>query len=56
MGRLYTLHLLTTYVPSSLFVAVSWASFFWPPEVIPGRTVLIITSLLTVVSMYAAIA
>ncbi|KAK3882000.1 hypothetical protein Pcinc_013604 [Petrolisthes cinctipes] len=55
LARQYTLHLLTIYVPSSLFVAVSWASFFWPPDVIPGRTVLIITSLLTVVSMYAAI-
>ncbi|KAG7153291.1 gamma-aminobutyric acid receptor subunit rho-1-like [Homarus americanus] len=55
LARRYALHLLTVYVPSALFVAVAWASFFWPPEVIPGRTVLIITSLLTVISMYAAI-
>ncbi|XP_071542964.1 uncharacterized protein [Panulirus ornatus] len=55
LARRYTLHVLTVYVPSALFVAVAWASFFWPPEVIPGRTVLIITSLLTVISMYAAI-
>ncbi|XP_053653392.2 glutamate-gated chloride channel alpha-like [Cherax quadricarinatus] len=53
--RRYGLHVLTVYVPSALFVAVAWASFFWPPDVIPGRTVLIITSLLTVISMYAAI-
>ena len=33
---------------------VAWASFFWPPEVIPGRTVLVITSLLTLSSVYAA--
>ncbi|XP_037772657.1 glutamate-gated chloride channel alpha-like [Penaeus monodon] len=48
-------NLLNVYVPSALFVVVSWASFFWPPEVVPGRTVLVITSLLTVVSMYAAV-
>ncbi|XP_069156894.1 glutamate-gated chloride channel alpha isoform X2 [Procambarus clarkii] len=53
--RRYALHVLSVYVPSALFVAVAWASFFWPPDVIPGRTVLIITSLLTVISMYAAI-
>ncbi|XP_069973327.1 LOW QUALITY PROTEIN: gamma-aminobutyric acid receptor subunit rho-3-like [Penaeus vannamei] len=55
LARRYTAHLLTVYLPSALFVVVAWASFFWPPEVIPGRTVLIITSLLTVISMYAAV-
>ncbi|XP_042859339.1 glutamate-gated chloride channel-like isoform X2 [Penaeus japonicus] len=55
LARRYTAHLLTVYLPSALFVAVAWASFFWPADVIPGRTVLIITSLLTVISMYAAV-
>ncbi|XP_068234458.1 uncharacterized protein [Palaemon carinicauda] len=48
-------HLLATFLPSGLFVAVSWASLFWPADVIPGRTVLVITSLLTLVSMHTAV-
>ncbi|XP_063611404.1 glutamate-gated chloride channel alpha-like [Penaeus indicus] len=55
LSRRYSAHLLNVYIPSALFVVVAWASFFWPPEVVPGRTVLVITSLLTVVSMYAAV-
>ncbi|CAL4163605.1 unnamed protein product, partial [Meganyctiphanes norvegica] len=54
-ARKYYVYILTTYLPSFLFVAVGYASFFWPPEIIPGRTVLAITALLTIVSMYAAI-
>ncbi|XP_047469131.1 glycine receptor subunit alpha-2-like [Penaeus chinensis] len=48
-------HLLGTFLPSGLFVAVSWASLFWPADVIPGRTVLVITSLLTLISMHTAV-
>ncbi|XP_071518452.1 glycine receptor subunit alpha-4-like [Panulirus ornatus] len=48
-------HLLATFLPSGLFVAVSWASLFWPADVIPGRTVLLITALLTLVSMHTAV-
>ncbi|XP_042885915.1 uncharacterized protein LOC122262060 [Penaeus japonicus] len=48
-------HLLGTFLPSGLFVAVSWASLFWPADVIPGRTVLVITSLLTLTSMHTAV-
>ncbi|XP_042890749.1 glutamate-gated chloride channel alpha-like [Penaeus japonicus] len=55
LSRRYSAHLLNVYVPSALFVVVAWASFFWPPESVPGRTVLVVTSLLTVVSMYAAV-
>ncbi|XP_076033581.1 glycine receptor subunit alpha-4-like [Oratosquilla oratoria] len=52
--RRFTSHLLTTYAPSSLFVAVAWVSFFWPADVIPGRTGLVVTALLTVISMFAS--
>ncbi|XP_045104043.1 glycine receptor subunit alpha-2-like [Portunus trituberculatus] len=48
-------HLLSTFLPSGLFVAVSYASLFWPADVIPGRTVLVITSLLTLVSMHTGV-
>ncbi|XP_050690862.1 glycine receptor subunit alpha-2-like [Eriocheir sinensis] len=49
------IHVLGSYVPSGLFVLVGWTSFFWPAEVVPGRTVLVITSLLTITSMYTGI-
>ncbi|ROT66393.1 putative glycine receptor subunit alphaZ1 [Penaeus vannamei] len=55
LSRRFSAHLLNAYVPSGLFVVVAWASFFWPPEVVPGRTVLVVTSLLTVVSMYTGV-
>ena len=29
--------LLQTYLPSGLFVIVSWISFIVPPEVVPGK-------------------
>ncbi|XP_042855797.1 gamma-aminobutyric acid receptor subunit rho-2-like [Penaeus japonicus] len=55
LRRRSLIHVLGSFVPSSLFVMVGWTSLFWPPDVIPGRTVLAITSLLTVTSMYSAI-
>lgn len=39
------------FVPSGLFVAVSWVSFIIPPESIPGRIALIITTLLVLVNI-----
>ena len=30
--------LLQTYLPSGLFVVVSWISFIVPPEIVPGKT------------------
>ncbi|XP_037803712.1 glycine receptor subunit alpha-2-like [Penaeus monodon] len=55
LRRRSLIHVLGSFVPSSLFVMVGWTSLFWPADVIPGRTVLAITSLLTVTSMYSAI-
>ncbi|KAK4305645.1 hypothetical protein Pmani_022475 [Petrolisthes manimaculis] len=54
LERRFTVHLLSTYVPSGLFAALSWVSLFWPPEPVPGRTVLVVTSLLTLVASYAS--
>ncbi|XP_037772707.1 glutamate-gated chloride channel alpha-like [Penaeus monodon] len=54
LSRRYHGHLFTLFLPSVLIVAVSWASFFWPAKVIPARTGLAVTSLLTTVSMYAS--
>uniref|UniRef100_A0A1B6E4Y7 Neurotransmitter-gated ion-channel ligand-binding domain-containing protein n=1 Tax=Clastoptera arizonana TaxID=38151 RepID=A0A1B6E4Y7_9HEMI len=45
-------HLLETYLPSSLFVIMSWGSFVVIPEVVPGRMVLLVTTLLSLVTMF----
>ena len=39
------------YLPSGLFVAVSWASFVIPVEAIPGRIALIITTFLVLTNI-----
>ncbi|KAG7174805.1 Glutamate-gated chloride channel-like 17, partial [Homarus americanus] len=54
LKRHFSAYLLAVYVPSSLLVAVAWVSFFWPPEPLPGRTALVITALLTLVSTFVA--
>ena len=38
MKRRRTPVLLQVYLPSGLFVIVSWISFIVPPEVVPGET------------------
>ncbi|XP_023336143.1 gamma-aminobutyric acid receptor subunit rho-2 [Eurytemora carolleeae] len=50
--RHYYKHLLVYYLPSSLFVIVSWASFVIPPEVVAGRMGLLITILLCLVNIF----
>ncbi|XP_068248191.1 glutamate-gated chloride channel alpha-like [Palaemon carinicauda] len=53
--RRYRSYLIGVYFPSLIFVVVAWASFFWPPEAIPARTVLLITSLLATISLYTGV-
>jgi hypothetical protein len=36
-------YLYVYYLPSGLFVVVSWVSFLIPPEVVPGRMAMLIT-------------
>jgi hypothetical protein len=45
-------YLLETYLPSSLFVIISWGSFIVNPELVPGRMVLLVTTLLSLVTMF----
>ncbi|KAI8434813.1 hypothetical protein MSG28_003319 [Choristoneura fumiferana] len=40
-------YLLESYLPSSLFVIISWGSFCVIPEIVPGRMVLLVTTLLS---------
>lgn len=53
--RKMSYHVMNTYIPSGLFVIVSWLTFFIPVEVVPGRMVLTITTLLTMVSMFSTV-
>jgi hypothetical protein len=53
--RRISYHLLQTYVPSMLFVIVSWLSFLVPPESVPGRMAICMTTLLTLTAMFAAV-
>ena len=33
-------YIITYYLPSGMFVIVSWISFLVPPDIVPGRSVL----------------
>ncbi|CAL4069529.1 unnamed protein product, partial [Meganyctiphanes norvegica] len=55
LTRRLSSHLMNTYLPSGLFVIVSWLTFLVPPDLVPGRMVLTITTLLTLVSMFSGI-
>ncbi|XP_037079064.1 gamma-aminobutyric acid receptor subunit beta-like [Pollicipes pollicipes] len=55
LQRRLSFHLLQTFIPSALFVWVGWLSFLVPPEVVPGRMVLTITTLLTLTAMFNAV-
>ena len=40
---------------SGLFVIVAWLSLFLPPESIPGRVAMAMTTLLTLAAMFGAV-
>ena len=39
------------FIPSGLFVMISWVSFVIPPDSVPGRVALLITTLLVLVNI-----
>ena len=43
------------YLPSGLFVVVSWVSFLIPPEVVPGRMALLVTLFLVLINIFNTI-
>ncbi len=55
LKRKLSYHLVQTYVPSTLFVIVSWLSFLVPPESVPGRMAICMTTLLTLTAMFSAV-
>ncbi len=52
LKRKISVHLQETFLPTALFVAVSWVSFIIPPESIPGRMALLVTLLLVLVNIF----
>jgi len=55
MIRRRTPVLLQVYLPSGLFVIVSWISFIVPPEVVPGRMALLVTLFLVLVNIFNSV-
>jgi len=45
-------YIITYYLPSGLFVVVSWISFLIPPDIVPGRMSLLITLFLVLINIF----
>merc|ERR1719350_295926 len=45
-------YILSVYLPSAMFVMMSWVSFFVPPDVVPARIVLLVTLCLVLINMF----
>ena len=55
LRRHYLTCVIKYYMPSTIFVLVSWISFLIPPDVIPGRMGLLITLLLVLINLFNSI-
>merc|ERR1719474_2248757 len=44
--------ILSVYLPSAMFVMMSWVSFYVPPDVVPARIVLLVTLCLVLINMF----
>ena len=55
LTRKLSRYIITWYLPSGIFVIVSWISFLIPPEIVPGRMALIITVFLVLVNIFNTI-
>lgn len=51
MQRVFQPYLLRSYLPSAIFVVVSWVSFMIDPAVVPGRMALLVTLLLMLINI-----
>jgi len=48
-------HIVQTYIPSTVFVVLAWLSLFIPPESVPGRVGMGMTTLLTLTAMFSSV-
>ncbi len=52
MTRIVTQYLLNVYLPTGIFVIMSWVSFIIPVEIIAARVVLLVTLTLVLINMF----
>ena len=52
LSRKMSFYIITYYLPSGLFVVVSWISFLIPPDIVPGRMALLITLFLVLINIF----
>lgn len=52
LSRIVTQYLLNVYLPTGIFVIISWVSFIIPVEIIAARVVLLITLTLVLINMF----
>merc|ERR1719350_836817 len=52
LTRYVATYIIAYYLPSGLFVIVSWISFLIPMDVIPGRMALLVTLFLVLVNIF----
>ena len=55
MERISSLYLLSLYLPSGMFVTISWISYLIPPEAYPGRVGLLLTTFLMLTNMFMGV-
>ena len=55
LERYYFKYIWSYYIPSLIFVVISWISFVIPPEAIPGRMAMLITLLLLFINLFGQI-
>lgn len=54
MVRKLNYHVVQTYVPSTIYLTVSWLALFVPPESIAERLAMAMTIMLTLTAMFAS--
>merc|ERR1711971_340073 len=55
MGRKQMQFVVQVYLPSAMFVIVSWVSFLVKPEVVPGRMAMLVTLFLVLINIFNSV-
>ena len=54
-SRLHVLNIFQVYLPTFMFVIVSWVSFLVKPEVVPGRMAMLVTLFLVLINIFNSV-
>ena len=52
LARCVSPYLLNVYLPTAIFVVMSWVSFLIPTDVVPARIVLLVTLCLVIINTF----